>query len=138
MKIYFARSYLLPLAVKIGTPRFQRFVVDILPWKNLHEFRDIIDVFHETSVEIIETKRRALAEGDEVVARQIGQGKDVISILCTCSFFSIVMFGVSDWLPSLLVRENGKLTADDRMSESELLGQVGYVVQINLKDPFLS
>lgn len=94
LKVHFARSYLLPIAVKIGTPRFQRFVVDILPWKNLHEFRDIIDVIHETSVEIIETKRRALAEGDEVVAKQVGEGKDIISILRT--FLLILIFSVTD------------------------------------------
>ena len=40
--------------------------------------RDIVDVLHDTSVEIFETKKKALEEGDEA---QIGQGKDILSIL---------------------------------------------------------
>jgi hypothetical protein len=36
---------------------------------------------HHTSVEILESKKRALREGDEAVARQIGRGQDIMSIL---------------------------------------------------------
>ena len=55
--------------------------MDILPWKNLHAVRDIVDVLHNTSVEIYEGKKKALEEGDEGVTQQIGQGNDIISIL---------------------------------------------------------
>lgn len=55
--------------------------MDILPWKNLHAIRDIADVFHNTSVEIFEAKKKALEEGDEAVTQQIGQGKDIMSVL---------------------------------------------------------
>lgn len=54
--------------------------MDFLPWKNLHKMRDIIDVFHNTSVEIFEAKKKAL-EGDEVVTQHIAQGQDLMSIL---------------------------------------------------------
>ena len=66
--------------LKIGTPKFRRFIIDILPWKNLHNVRDIVDVLHNTSVEIFETRKKALEEGDET---QIGQGKDIMSTLST-------------------------------------------------------
>ena len=72
--------YLTPL-IKIGTPKFRRFILDLIPWKNAHELRDISDVIHNTAVEIINSKKRALEDGDEAVARQIGEGKDIISIL---------------------------------------------------------
>ena len=72
--------YLTPLA-KLGTPKFRRFILDIIPWKTLHQLRDISDVIHNTAVEIINSKKRALEDGDEAVARQIGQGKDILSIL---------------------------------------------------------
>ena len=55
--------------------------MNILPWKNLHALRDIADIFHNTSVEILEGKKKALEEGDEAVTQQIGQGNDIISIL---------------------------------------------------------
>ena len=72
--------YLAPLA-RLGTPRFRRFILNVIPWKPLHELRDISDVFYNTAVEIVNSKKRALKDGDEAVARQIGQGNDILSIL---------------------------------------------------------
>jgi hypothetical protein len=86
----FFRNYLLTTFVKLGPPRFRRFLVDLLPFKNARRLRDIIDIIHNTSVEILEAKRRALKEGDEVVARQIGRGKDIISILSVCLQYSAI------------------------------------------------
>ena len=80
-RISFLRAYLLIPALKIGTPEFRRFVVDLLPWKNLHDVRDIVDVIYHTSVEIFESNKMALADGDEALATQIGRGKDIMSIL---------------------------------------------------------
>lgn len=77
----FFRNYLLTTFVKLGPPRFRRFLVDLLPFENARRLRDIVDIIHNTSVEILEAKKRALWEGDEVVAKQIGRGKDIISIL---------------------------------------------------------
>ncbi|KAF8908659.1 cytochrome P450 [Gymnopilus junonius] len=98
-----ARNYLLPFLSKFGSPKFQRRMIDLLPWKELHDFRDIIDVLHNTAVEIIESKKKALAEGDDAVMRQVGQGKDIISIL---------------------LRANMQASEADSLSEEELLGQV--------------
>jgi len=80
----FARTYFLPTLVKIGSPRLRRFVVDTLPWKSLHELRDLSNVLYETSVEILESKKAALEAGDEAVRQQVGEGKDILSILSMC------------------------------------------------------
>ena len=80
-KMEFSRSYLLTISLKFGTPKFRRFVMNILPWKNLHEVRDIVDVLDTTAIEIIEGKQKALEEGDEAVTQQISNGNDIISIL---------------------------------------------------------
>ena len=79
-KTLFIQMYLTPL-VRLGTPKFRRFILNLIPWKALHQLRDISDVVHNTAVEIINSKKRALADGDEAVARQIGQGKDILSVL---------------------------------------------------------
>ena len=79
-KTEFLQMYLTPL-VNLGTPKFRHFIVNLLPWKTLHELRDISDVFHSTSVEIINSKKRVLEGDDEAVAGQIAQGKDILSIL---------------------------------------------------------
>lgn len=76
-----SRIYLLPTAMKFGSRKLQRFVVDFLPWKNLQRLRDISDVMHRTSVEIFEGKKAAMKLGDEALEKQVGQGKDLISIL---------------------------------------------------------
>jgi len=81
-------TILVPIVSKIGTARFRRAVVDLVPSEGVKRIRNIIDVFHNTSVEIFETKKKALREGDQALADQIGRGKDIISILSmiSCSF----------------------------------------------------
>ncbi|KAF8962739.1 cytochrome P450 [Flammula alnicola] len=95
-KFFFLRTYFL-------STLFRRFVVDLLPWKSLHDLRDIIDVLHNTSVEIFESKKKALKEGDEAVATQIGQGKDILSIL---------------------MRANMRASKEDSLTQEELLAQM--------------
>ena len=79
----FSRTYFLSTSLKIGTPKFRRFVLDLLPWKNLHKMRDIIDVLTNTSIEIFEEKKKALEKGDNTVTQQIDEGNDVMGILST-------------------------------------------------------
>lgn len=95
--------------------------MDVLPWKSLHELRDIIDVIHNTSIEILETKKKALEEGDEAVTQQIGQGKDIMSIL---SSYHLLLWHRCNWLISCVVRANMSASEDDRLSTEELLGQM--------------
>lgn len=79
----YVTAFLLPRVSQIGPAWFRRWVVNIFPWKTAHDVRDIIDVLHNTSVEIFESKMAALAQGDKALADQIGQGKDIMSILST-------------------------------------------------------
>jgi hypothetical protein len=79
----FSRFYVLPWAHKIGSPGFQRFIVKLLPWKDLHDIRNIINTIHNTSMEIIEAKKRALLAGDDALESEVGRGKDIISVLCS-------------------------------------------------------
>ncbi|KAF5326984.1 hypothetical protein D9619_004812 [Psilocybe cf. subviscida] len=102
-KIIFPRSYLLSVVDKIGTPKFRRFVMNLLPWKTLHDIRDIADLLHHTSVKILESKRKALEEGDEAVTAQIGAGKDIMSIL---------------------IKANTEAAPEDSLTEEEILGQM--------------
>ena len=90
LKISFLQMYLTPL-VRLGTPKFRRFILDLIPWQALHKIRDVSDVVHNTAVEIINSKKRAFKDGDEEVARQIGQGKDILSILSKS--FSFLDYG---------------------------------------------
>ncbi|CAA7267174.1 unnamed protein product [Cyclocybe aegerita] len=102
-KFLISRIYLLPILIKIGTPKLRRFFVNLAPWKDLRDLRDLVDVLHKTTADIIETKKAALAEGDKAVARQIGQGKDILSIL---------------------LRANMSASKEGGLSEEELGGQI--------------
>ncbi|KAF4597348.1 cytochrome P450-dit2 [Pleurotus pulmonarius] len=96
-----ARNFL-PWLVKIGTPSFRRWAISMSPWKKLREIRDMVDFMHNTSREIYNSKKKAIAEGDEAVLRQVGQGKDIMSIL---------------------MRANLEASDEDKLPDEELLAQ---------------
>ncbi|KAJ2919733.1 hypothetical protein MD484_g701, partial [Candolleomyces efflorescens] len=105
-RFMFSRFFVLPWAHKIGSPGFQRFIVSLLPWKDLHDIRDIIDTMHNTSMEIIEAKKRALLAGDDALESEVGKGKDIISVL---------------------LKANMAAAEEDRLTEGELLGQMSTI-----------
>lgn len=76
------RMYLLPPLSKVGSPRFRRFLMDIVPWPKLHAIRDMVDVMDSTAKEILGQAQASLDAGDEVLKARIGSGKDILSILC--------------------------------------------------------
>ncbi|KAJ2929646.1 hypothetical protein H1R20_g7436, partial [Candolleomyces eurysporus] len=101
--ILVARMIVLPLVYGVGTPKFQRAVVNILPWKALHDLRDMIDTIHNTSVEIVNKTKQALTEGKAGSERRIGRGKDIMSIL---------------------IKANMEASEEDRLPESEIIAQI--------------
>ena len=89
-KSSFLYSVLKPIASKIGTPRFRRAIVDLIPSEIIRKLRDIVVILYNTSVEILEIKKEALRGGDQALAAQIGKGKDIISILCKDLFYLLL------------------------------------------------
>lgn len=76
------RNIIIPIVIRIGTPRIRKFIADyLLPFKSFKEIKNISQVLYTVSLGIYESKKKLLAEGDEVVAAQVGQGKDIISVL---------------------------------------------------------
>ena len=82
----------MPIIVRLGTPHFRKFLVENSPLKSIKDTKAFIDVFHNTSVEIYEAKKHAFQQGDEELATQIAQGKDIISILSNSFPFLQVKF----------------------------------------------
>ncbi|THU79868.1 hypothetical protein K435DRAFT_518190 [Dendrothele bispora CBS 962.96] len=80
-EMWITRDYVIPFVVRIGTPELRRWVMDRTPWPNVHRVRDMSDYMWKVSKEIYAAKRDALAAGDEAVERQVGRGKDIMSIL---------------------------------------------------------
>ncbi|KAJ3921771.1 cytochrome P450, partial [Lentinula edodes] len=102
-RLAFARFYLLPLALKILPTYALTFIMNITPWKSLHDVRDMVNYMHELSVEVYEEKKCAFEEGDEAVVKQIGKGKDLLSIM---------------------MKENRKADSEDKLEEAEIIAQI--------------
>ncbi|KAF9236434.1 cytochrome P450 [Melanogaster broomeanus] len=100
----FSAERFLPYLVKIGPPSFRKYIVKNAPWKLVREISSVVDVMDKTCIDVFEAKKKALAEGDEAVVQQVDQGKDIMSIL---------------------LRENTAASEEDRLSDAELLGQMG-------------
>lgn len=105
------------------SPKVQRAIIDYVPWKRMHQIRDMVDIMHDTSLEIFEAAKRSANEGDE-----LGR-KDIISALCTLlaltHCFPLLdtdgnLFWTSD-------RANSTASDEDRIPDSELVAQVSYV-----------
>ena len=47
----------------------------------MRRYRDIVDVMDEQSRNIYQGKKAALEKGEEAVVQQIGEGRDIMSIL---------------------------------------------------------
>lgn len=113
--------------MKLGPPKFRRFLLGLLPIKYIHELRDTVDTMHNTTVEILEAKRRALKDGDEAAERQIGGGKDIMSVLSV--YMGRLLTTEQIGLLSCSVKANMKASEEDRMPDDEVLGQVSYYIQ---------
>lgn len=72
------RTYLLPTLKKIGPPSFRRFMVNLLPYKALHDLRDVADVLYQTSSDIYHSKKASL-ESDELDG--VSRGRDIMTVL---------------------------------------------------------
>ncbi|KAE9396151.1 cytochrome P450 [Gymnopus androsaceus JB14] len=92
----------LPLLCKLFSAKTRTLLMNAVPWKAVHEVRDMVTYMHEFSVKVYEEKRRALEEGDEAVMRQLGQGKDILSIL---------------------MKDNVNAGAEDKLEEDEIIAQ---------------
>lgn len=121
----FERTYILPTLVKIGSPKFRRYILDLFPWKNLHKLRDIVDIMDETTVSILNSKKKALEEGEEAAVKQVGKGKDIISILSQYSALEI--YTEAYFVFSRTVKANMEASEADRLPESDVLGQVWQI-----------
>ncbi|PPQ74982.1 hypothetical protein CVT24_010278 [Panaeolus cyanescens] len=97
------RLYFLKPLSKLGPPSFRRKLVKFSPIKALRELLNIVDILHETSLEIYRSKKQALLEGNHKVAEQLSRGKDILSIL---------------------MKQNMEAPEDEQLDEEEIYGQI--------------
>jgi hypothetical protein len=118
-------NYVFPFTNQIKFPRLKRWIVERLPSPFVQDVKDIVDVMHETAIDICKTKQRAIEEGHDDDGK-----KDVISILSRCcstyhngSCHEQLLMGYLS-----TVRANASAAEEDRLSDEEVIGQVSYVL----------
>ncbi|KAE9391070.1 cytochrome P450 [Gymnopus androsaceus JB14] len=97
--------------VKLLSAKTRTLLMNAVPWKAIHE--------------VYEEKKRALEEGDEAVTRQLGQGKDILSILSTDLSLELVL---SSLLIDFLVKDNVNAGAEDKLDEDEIIAQMSTFI----------
>ncbi|EIW54990.1 cytochrome P450 [Trametes versicolor FP-101664 SS1] len=92
-----------PLFQKIVPKGWRRAVAELIPAPPLQRIIQIADTMRIRSTEIFEAKKKALLAGDDALKHQIGEGRDLISVL---------------------LRENMAAAEEDKLPEEELIGQM--------------
>ena len=72
---------ILPFVKYLGPARFRRRLLDLWPDKRVQRLKRLVDMVYARTSEILEAKRVAILKGDEALIGQIGEGRDVMSIL---------------------------------------------------------
>lgn len=97
----------LPWAVKVGNAAFRRAIAEAIPEKTIRQLVNIVNIMDTTAKEVFEIKKTALNKGDEAMLAQIGEGKDIMSIL---------------------LKANLAASEEDSLTESELLAQMNVLI----------
>lgn len=77
-----ARS-LLPLVPQAIPASLRRLMLNFVPSRSVAKIKEIVDAMERTSRQVIGAKKGALEKGDEAANAQVGNGNDIMSILCT-------------------------------------------------------
>jgi cytochrome P450 len=97
----------LPFITKLAPRPLLGFMIDLLPFAAVKNLKRISLIIHKTSTEVFKSKKIALAEGDKAIALQVGEGKDIMSVL---------------------LKANASAEEKDRLPEEELLGQMNTLI----------
>lgn len=110
-----------PYVHNLGTPGFQCVVVNLVPWKKLHNIRDMVDMMHHTSLNIF-NKVKVVVTNENGPSKRIGKGKDIMSALDKPSSlpYHLEMDANRAWK----VKANMSASEEDKLTDEELIGQV--------------
>ncbi|TBU59775.1 cytochrome P450 [Dichomitus squalens] len=99
--------FVTPYLSYFGPAWFRRFLLDLVPIKGIQRLKQIVDTIQRRSEEIYRAKKAAIEKGDIDLLNAVGEGKDVMSVL---------------------LRENVKASIEDRLSDEEVLAQMGTFI----------
>ncbi|OBZ77377.1 hypothetical protein A0H81_02561, partial [Grifola frondosa] len=97
---------IMPVLPMIGSAAFRRKIVDMIPSKRVQKLKTIVDTLDRRSKDIYQQKKVALEKGNKALLQQVGEGKDLMSIL---------------------LKANMVASDEDRLPEDELIGQMNIL-----------
>lgn len=80
-----AAQFALPYLRYFGTRRFRGWLFGLIPSSSAKRFRSIIETMDSESRRIYTIKKTALESGDDSAVQEVGEGKDIMSVLCKCA-----------------------------------------------------
>ncbi|KAI0055540.1 cytochrome P450 [Artomyces pyxidatus] len=80
-----------------------RFGANFVPLPMVHNIIRVTDIMHRYTKEVFDAKKALLEKGDGLFQQQLGEGKDIISVL---------------------MQRNGDASEEDRLPDDEILGQM--------------
>ncbi|TCD71092.1 cytochrome P450-dit2 [Steccherinum ochraceum] len=97
----------LPLVLRAGTAGFRRKILELIPSKRIRRCMEIVDDMDRVSRSILAQKKALLAQGDAAMEHQVGEGKDIMSVL---------------------LKANLQAIKEDKMGDEELLGHMSSLI----------
>ncbi|EMD33549.1 hypothetical protein CERSUDRAFT_67761 [Gelatoporia subvermispora B] len=98
---------LIPYLSEYGTPAFRRMVIERFPNARVQALLKAVDVIDVKCNEIFRNRKAAIEDGDGIVADQVAEGKDILSVL---------------------IKANMNAAAGDRMPDHEVVGQMSTLI----------
>ena len=106
-------------------PRWLRgWLFKLIPSARTKRILHVVDTMDSESRKIYNAKKSALEAGDDTILHQVGEGKDIMSILRKVLQLYATRILTSR---SFVVRENMKASEADRLPEAQVIGQMSYV-----------
>ena len=115
---------LLPYLPDFGSPALRRKLVEMVPHEGLQRMKAFVDTMHRRSVEIFREKQLALQRGDEAVMKQVGEGKDIMSILGSIPRSFILFFHSLICIFARAVKANASENPKQRLTDEEMMSQM--------------
>ncbi|PIL33302.1 cytochrome P450 [Ganoderma sinense ZZ0214-1] len=101
----------IPFIGYLGPAWFRRWLLNLIPQKSVQRMKYIVDTMYERSKEIFEAKKALIESGDDAMLHQVGEGRDVMSIL---------------------LRENMRASEEDKLDDEQLLSQMSTFIMAGM------
>ena len=73
---------IVPFLPYLGPAWFRRFLLQLMPIPSIQRLKTITDIMAQRTEEIYFAKKKAIESGDKELLNALGEGKDIMSVLC--------------------------------------------------------